>query len=353
LAASTLNEVAKLAGVSPATASRVLNGSARTPGTEIAERVRGAAMELGYIANAQAQALARASTGLIGLIVHDIADPYFSTIARGVQRAAAQHKKVVLLASTGGTPADEQEAVAAFAGRRADAIVIAGSRSTREEDHDDNTALARELERYRSNGGRVSVIGQQITGLSGEADGLQVVGIPNRDLSRDLALKLAGMPYQHFIAIAGPEGLSTSDDRLSGFQAGLAEAGKDAAQVLRVGFNREGGYRAGLMIAAQLAPGSPGVPTCIFAANDVMAIGTMAALRKRGIRVPKDIGLAGFDDIETLRDFRPGLSTVRLPLEEIGSQAISSVLPGAGPESGAPITGEVILRKSTALPETQ
>ena len=349
MAASTLNEVAQLAGVSPATASRVLNGSARVPGNEIAERVRSAAVELGYIANAQAQALARSSTGLIGLIVHDIADPYFSTIARGVQRAAERHHKAVLLASTGGTPADERIAVATFAARRADAIVIAGSRSTRTEDRDDNSALAGELERYRNNGGRVSVIGQAITGAGDGGTNLRVVGIPNEPLSRDLARQLAKLGYERFLVIAGPEGLSTSDERLAGFQAGLAEAGRGAARTIRVSFNRDGGYRAGLMLADQLSAAPGEVATCIFAANDVMAIGAIAGLRHRGVRVPKDVGLAGFDDIETLRDFRPGLSTVRLPLEEIGSQAIASALSDEGLALQPPVAGNVILRKSTAL----
>ena len=166
MTASTLSEVAKLAGVSPATASRVLNGSARTPAPDIAERVRQAADTLGYIANAQAQALAKSSSGLIGLIVHDIADPYFSAIAQGVQEAARQERRMVLLATTNGTPAEEKEAVAAFAARRAESIVIAGSRSTRSEDARANTELAAELDRYCRNGGRVGVVGQAILGVA-------------------------------------------------------------------------------------------------------------------------------------------------------------------------------------------
>src|ERR671911_2111635 len=108
VAASPLTEVARLAGVSPATASRVLNGSDRKPGPGVSERVRQAAEALGYIPNAQAQALAKSSSGLVGLIVHDIADPYFAAIARGVQEAAREQRKMVLLATTGGAPAEEK-----------------------------------------------------------------------------------------------------------------------------------------------------------------------------------------------------------------------------------------------------
>ena len=103
MSAVTLSQVAREAGVSLATASRVLNGSDRRPAEHIAERVRDAAESLGYVANAQAQALARSTTGLVGLVVHDIADPYFSSIAKGVQRRARTDRHQLLLAATDGT----------------------------------------------------------------------------------------------------------------------------------------------------------------------------------------------------------------------------------------------------------
>ena len=96
----TLDDVAALAGVSQPTASRVLNGSARTPSPAVVEAVRRAADELGYVSNAQAQALVRSHSGLVGLVVHDLADPYFSTIASGAQREAAQRGRQMLVATT-------------------------------------------------------------------------------------------------------------------------------------------------------------------------------------------------------------------------------------------------------------
>ena len=360
VAASTLTEVARLAGVSPATASRVLNGSARKPGPGVSERVRQAAATLGYIPNAQAQALAKSSSGLVGLIVHDIADPYFSAIARGVQEVAREQHKMVLLATTGGTPADEKEAVAAFAARRADAIVIAGSRSSRPEDASGNAELAAELDRYCRNGGHVGVVGQPVVG-AGELEGYHLVEVPNEQLAADLAGSLAASHSGDFVIVGGPEGLITSDDRIRGFQSGLAAAGRPAAEVLRASFNRAGGYEAGLQLAQRIRDARTGEAAddgakpnlCIFAANDVMAIGAAAALRSQGFKVPRDALIAGFDDIETLRDFRPGLSTVRLPLEEIGRLATLSTLgSGSGGEdghhdNGHAVTGQVTLRRST------
>jgi LacI family transcriptional regulator len=361
--ASTLTEVARLAGVSPATASRVLNGSARKPGPDIADRVRQAADSLGYIPNAQAQGLAKSSSGLIGLIVHDIADPYFAAIARGVQEAAREQGRMVLLATTAGAPGDEKEAVAAFAARRADSIVIAGSRSSREGDADGNADLAAELDRYCRNGGQVAVVGHPVVGAT-VTDGYHVVEVPNEELAASLASELAAVrPNDDFVVIGGPEGLFTSDDRIRGFQRGLAEAGRPPAEILRSAFNRAGGYEAGLTLAARIkAAGTEGkaeegdrnhgrVPgLCIFAVNDVMAIGAAAALRSEGLRIPRDATIAGFDDIETLRDFRPALSTVHLPLEDIGRIATRSAAGSAAADAGTtltPVTGQVTLRRST------
>ncbi|BAS09432.1 HTH-type transcriptional repressor PurR [Arthrobacter sp. Hiyo4] len=352
MAASTLTEVARLAGVSPATASRVLNGSARIPGKDIADRVRQAAESLGYIPNAQAQGLAKSSSGLIGLIVHDIADPYFAAIARGVQDAAREQHKLVLLATTEGAPDSEKEAVAAFAARRADSIVIAGSRTSRTGDREGNTELAAELDRYCRNGGHVGVIGHGIVGATA-ADGYHVVSVPNEELAAQLAAELAASREEDFVIVGGPEGLFTSDDRIRGFQRGLASAGLPAADVIRTDFTRAGGFEAGLALAARITASPPGTETkrlCIFAVNDVMAIGAAAALRSKGLRIPRDAAVAGFDDIETLRDFRPALSTVHLPLEEIGRQAASSAADPSADDAGSPpITGQVILRRSTEV----
>ena len=355
MAASTLTEVARLAGVSPATASRVLNGSARKPGKDIAERVRQAADSLGYIPNAQAQGLAKSSSGLIGLIVHDIADPYFAAIARGVQEAAREQRKMVLLATTGGGPAEEKEAVAAFAARRADSIVIAGSRSCRSEDQDGNAELAAELDRYCRNGGQVAVVGHPVVGATVQ-EGYHVVRVPNQELAGQLATELAAGWDGGFVIVAGPEGLLTSDDRVRGFQEGLERAGRGQAEVIRTAFNRSGGYEAGLQLAERIkaaqSSATAGGKLCIFAVNDVMAIGAAAALRAEGLRIPRDAAIAGFDDIETLRDFRPALSTVRLPLEDIGRFATRATGPQPNGEDAdhvhpGDVTGEVTLRRST------
>lgn len=345
MAGSTLVDVAQMAGVSLATASRVLNGSARKTGDEIAKRVRSTAETLGYVPNAQAQSLVKATSGMIGLIVHDITDPYFSTIARGVQDAARSQRKTVLLAATNGTPEEERSAVATFAARRVDSIVFAGSRTNRPEDQDDNAKLAAELDRYCRNGGRVGVIGYPIIGAT-MPEGYKVVSIPNEELAAELANKIAKVRSRDFIIMAGPDGRLASDDRIRGFQRGLAEAGTPTAHVMRTSFDRDGGYAAGLELAHRIKadrsfPAHSG-QLCILATTDMMAIGAVAALATTGIHVPDDVLVAGFDGIDLIRDFQPGQPTVVLPLRNIGRIAAGEKPTG----HDSTIQGNIVLARS-------
>ena len=338
----TLQDVAVRAGVSITTASRVLNGSARVPRPDVSDRVRQAALELGYVANANAQALAKAVTRLIGLVVHDIADPYFSSIARGVQLAARRHERQVLLANTDRDPQVERDTVLAFAAHRTDAIILAGSRWSSVDD----AALAEDLDRYRRNGGRVAVIGQRLLGAS-------AVLPENHAGAADLADALVADGHRRFAILAGPQALVTAIDRTTGFTSALAEHDLAPVATLFGEFTRDGGFEAAqrLVRSLQLSPAAGGRPLCVFAVNDVMAIGAIAAFREAGLQVPDDIQVAGFDDIPTLRDSVPGLTTVRLPLAELGERAVALTLGDAMGEVS--LRGEVVRRESTLLPRSR
>ncbi|GAB3008719.1 LacI family DNA-binding transcriptional regulator [Saccharothrix stipae] len=334
----TLAEVAKHAGVSLATASRVLNGSTRQVSEELRERVLGTARRLGYLPNASAQALARNSSVLVGLVVHDIADPYFSSIAAGVTRIAEDAGLVVVLGTTGRDARREVELVNTLRAHRARAVVIAGSRTT---DRSASRQLAEEITAFTAQGGRVACVSQAKLGTD-------TVVPANRSGARALARRLAALGHRRFAVLAGPPDLLVARDRLAGFKAGLADAGLDLpdANVIASGFTRDGGHAA----VADLIAARTGA-TCVFAVNDVMALGAMAALRDHGLRVPQDVSVAGFDDIPTLRDLVPALSTVRLPLEEMGERAARLVLDdvAAGPRT-VRVAGEVVLRASTSAP---
>ena len=337
--AVTLTDVAIKAGVSQPTASRVLNGSDRKPAPHVVEAVRKAADELGYVPNAAAQALARSATGLVGLVVQDIADPYFSSIAAGVQKASMAHRRQMMLAATLRDPAQELAMVEAFIAHRTDAIVLVGSRWSTPEATALSDRLKSSLARYTTNGGKVAVVGQPMPGAHGVVPN-------NRAGATSLARELMATGLRNFVVLSGPKRMKTASDRTAGFLAALAKEGLQPHGVIEGEFTRDGGYAAADQAIANLSLATQ--PACIFAVNDVMALGAMAALHDAGLRIPSDVQVAGFDDIPTLRDLRPGLSTVRLPLHAMGERVVELALDGAaGDLVVIRVPGEVVLREST------
>lgn len=338
----TLAQVAAAAGVSLATASRALNGSpGRTVRPDLAERVTAAAGQLGYSVNANAQAMARGTTNVVGLVVHDIADPYAAAIASGVMAAAADRDLLVSIASTASDPEMEVRHLKALHQQRARAVILAGSRFT---DPATAQAVRSIVATIAAAGGRVAAVGDGLRGVP-------TVRIDNRDGAAHLAGALCSLGYRRFAVLAGPEQLAICEARLTGFRHGLAEAGVRLAaeHVLTAQFTRDGGYVA-MRELLDLGVDAD----CVFAVNDVMAVGAMAALREQGYRVGADIALAGFDGIPTLRDIAPPLTTVTLPLAEIGRATLDLALDGP-PDSGTggPVfRGDVTVRESTPGAQT-
>ena len=332
----TLQDVADHAGVSLSTASRVVNDGSRRVGRSLADRVRVAVDELGYTANLQARAVATGQSTLVGVVVHDIADPYFSSIAAGLIGVAEARGLLVCISSTSATEAAEREYVALMHAQRARAVILIGSRSG---DAPARDALRAEIAAFTRSGGRAVCVGQDLLGVD-------TILPENAAGAEALARALAALGHRRFAVLAGPHGLLTARDRLDGFRAGLAawSVPLDPARVVHGAFTRDGGYEA---MSAVLAAGE--LPDCVFAVTDVMAVGALARLRADGIDVPGRIAVAGFDDILTLRDVYPPLTTVRLPLTRMGQMAAELVLSNAAPDRPrvVPVPGEVILRDST------
>jgi LacI family transcriptional regulator len=333
----TLQDVADHAGVSLTTASRVVNDGSRRVGRPLADRVNQAVAELGYTANLQARAVATGQSTMIGVVVHDIADPYFSSIAAGLIEAAAARGLLVCMASTSATEAAEREYVALMHAQRARAVIIIGSRS---DDAAARDALRAEIAAFTRSGGRAVCVGQDLLGVD-------TILPENAAGAEALAKALVAIGHRRFAVLAGPRGLLTARHRLEGFRAGLSawSVPLDPARVSYGGFTRDGGYEA---MSTILAAGEP-LPDCVFAVTDVMAVVALARLRAGGIEVPAGIAVAGFDDIHTLRDVYPPLTTVRLPLKRMGEMAAELVLGDTAPDRPriVPVPGEVILREST------
>lgn len=339
-----LADVAAAAGVSQASASRVLNGSVRRPQPEVAARVRAAAKELGYFPNAQAQALARSSASLMGLIVHDIADPYFSSIARGAQRGLAGSGVQLMLASTEREAGAEAEAIRTFMSYRTDAVLLVGSRG-----FDSDEQLGEAVNTYRKNGGRFAMIGQPLPSAGG-------VQVDNEGGAAALAESLLRNGYRRFFILSGGEHIITAAERMTGFSAKLKAAGLTAESVSHGAFSRDGGYlmMSELIASGALRPidGGPGIDVapekpCVFCVSDVMALGAIAAVRAAGWSVPEDVAIAGFDDIPTLADQHPTITTVRLPLEAIGRAGAEMLLHNGEVDRRLVIEGAPVIRAST------
>jgi LacI family transcriptional regulator len=340
----TLQDVADRAGVSLTTASRVVNDGPRRVAPPLAQRVNQAVAELGYTANLAARAVATGQSTLMGVVVHDIADPYFSSIAAGLIEVADAHQLLVCISSTSATEAAEREYVALMRAQRARAVILIGSRT---DGGAGREALCAEIAAFTRSGGRAVAVGQDLLGVD-------TILPENAAGAEALARAMVALGHRRFAVLAGPRGLLTARDRLDGFRAGLAawHVPLDAAEVFHGPFSRDGGYEA--MSAVLAAPGP--LPDCVFAVTDVMAMGALARLRAGGHQVPADIALAGFDDIGTLRDVYPPLTTVRLPLKKMGEMAAGLVLAEPWPDVPeartaaprvVPVPGEVILRDST------
>src|SRR5947207_5533527 len=330
-AAVRLQDVAAAAGVSLATASRSLHDGTRAPRAELRERVRQAAESLGYTSHGPAQALAKATTPVVGLIVHDIADPYFSALAIGAMRVAHDSGLLVLVGNTFRDRALELEYLARLKAQRARGVLLLASGFS---DAGYRTALHHELTSFEALGGRVACVSAH----GFEADSV----LPDhRAGARLVAEHLVGLGHRRIGVVTGPANLLTSRERMQGVRDRLRELGHPlpAERVVRSDFSRDGGRQATLELMARC----PDL-TAVFALNDMMAVGALTALRDDLHRaVPDEVSVVGYDDIALTRDLRPALTTVHLPLDEIGEHGMRLLL------SDRPLTARTVRVAATLI----
>ncbi|MFE3206227.1 LacI family DNA-binding transcriptional regulator [Embleya sp. NPDC059237] len=334
----TLQQVAARAGVSSATASRALHGSngTRIVGEELRKRVLDAARELRYVSNAPAQALARSTTSVVGVVVHDVADPYFAAIAAGAMGVAREHGLLVMLAATFRDPELELDYLARLRAQRARAVVLAGSGFA---DREFTRRLAAEVDAYRADGGHVIAVGSH--GIAADT-----VRPANRAGAALAVRHLYDLGHRRFGIVSGPRALTTVRDRLDGARRQLRSLGLPLTpdQVVDGGFTREQARTAARALLA-----GPSAPTALVVLNDVMAAGVLAALREDlGLRVPDQVSVVGFDDVPFAADLNPPLTTIRLPLADIGTQAMHMILTGptVTPRT-VDVDAELVIRSST------
>lgn len=326
----TLEDVARAAGVSLATASRVLNGSTRKVADSYRERVERAAAELGYSTNVSAQAIARGTSPVIALLVADIADPYFGLIASGVARGADEHGLIVTISVTERDPAREARTLRALRGQRPKGLILAASRAADASESD----TRHEIAEFARTGGRVVVLGAAGPDTRG-------IEIENRGGAEMLGRQMAALGYRRAIALAAADGVHTSDERLAGFRRGFADRDGVVDRVYRGDFRQDSGAE---MMSAALQDGVE-AGTLVFALSDVVAIGAMSAIRAAGREIGHDIAVCGFDDVPSSSDVTPTLTTVHVPLSDVGHEAFRAVVD----EDWTPgdLALDVVVREST------
>ncbi len=329
-----LIDVAERAGVSLATASRALSGREGVS-EEVAGRVRAVARELGYVANPYARTLAGGASSTVGLVVHQVDDPYFSEIASGVIEVAAEEGLLVQICHSGRDPDAELRQLRHLIAQRVGIILVAGSGYN---DPRVEAEARAELSEFQRQGGRVAVIGRH-------ALGVDAVLPDNEAGSRALAGHLLDLGHRRIAIAAGKEGLTTIADRIAGVSAALRQRGLDldSLPIVHSDFTRGGGRVA----AEQILCDHPET-TAIIALNDAMAIGVLSTLRAHHIPVPERMSVVGFDDVSVAADLAPSLTTIRLPMTDMGKMALSLALkPRAARPRRRPTGHLLVVRDST------
>ncbi|HEX3782108.1 MAG TPA: LacI family DNA-binding transcriptional regulator [Pseudonocardiaceae bacterium] len=322
----TLAAVARRAGVSTATASRVLNRSAGVSG-QVLIKVERAVRELGYVR--QRAPSAQRGSGAVCVVVFDDmvhyqADSFYGRLLVGAERAVVRGgRELVVLTAL--RRSQRASLLRFLCGGHVDGVVMVGMRE------DDGPARL-----VRAAGVPVSCVGRPPT-----AADLPYVDADNRGGAVAAVRHLVAAGRTAPATIAGPKDMIVATDRLAGFQQAMADNGFAAREtVFRGDFTAASGEHAMLRLLER----SPDTDA-VFVASDLMALGALRALRRRGIRVPEDIAVVGFDDDALARRTAPPLTTVRQPVEEMGALAVAGLLTG---ETGARIVPTTLVVRESA-----
>jgi LacI family transcriptional regulator len=300
----TIRQIADLAGVSIATVSRVVNGRGDVS-DETRELVQRIVREHGYSVNRTARGLSAGRTGFVGVTVPKVAPVFFSSILSGAAEALYEQDMRIVLCPTEHEHDREVSLLDRLMHGTTDGALLVLPEETNEE-----------LENLLNHGYRFVVV-DPLQPLNAR---IPAVSAANSSGANQAVRHLLDLGHRRIGAITGPEGWLATKERLEGYHAALASAGimPDPALELASDFQIPGGVEAAGRLLDLADP-----PTAIFAFNDNLAIGTMQTATARGLRIPDDLSVVGFDDLEWAQLMTPALTTVRQPLEEMGRMAVS------------------------------
>jgi LacI family transcriptional regulator len=337
----TIADVARVAGVSKSTVSRVLNDRTHHMRQGTRQRVLQAMDELGYRPSAVARSLVSKRTHTVGLLISDVGNPFYPEVIHGVEDVALAAGYDVFLCNTSYDLERGMAFVRSLADKQVDGTMLMSSSMSDE--------LVLELARHQI---PVVVLDWQL----GSVDGMVgTIAVDFRTGIRAAANHLVDLGHRHIAHVSGPAALRTACNRRDFFLDALADRGIDRATVTVVegNFRIDGGRQAMAALAALTER-----PTAVFAGNDLMALGIVWEARKRGLDVPQDLSVVGLDDILLAQQNVPPLTTVALPRYDIGSiamQMLLDLIPVAQESQSIPIYRETVsthlsVRQSTAPP---
>jgi LacI family transcriptional regulator, galactose operon repressor len=327
-----IKDVAAAAGVSAATVSRVLNAH---PSVSAAARTRvlAAVDALGYRPNAVARSLRTDQTRTLGLVISDVLNPYFTMLARSVEEEARALGYSVIIGNADEQPELQDHHIRNLLDRRIDGLLVSPT--------DGGSPLM--LDAAQS-GTPTVFVDRWIAGVD-----VPVVRADGRSAVRDLVAHLHGLGHRRLAIIAGPAATTTGSERVTAFRAALGEYGLELPEeyVGQGDFQAESGRRA---TEAFLALPEP--PEVVFAADNLMALGALDAMRARGLRVPDDIALAAFDDIPWFVHTDPPITAIAQPTGELGRaavRALAALIEGRRARS-VTLPARLVVRRSCGAP---
>lgn len=324
----TLEQVAELAGVSPSTVSRILNGTAAVSQAK-KDAVHAAIKELGFRPNPVARGLAGGKTLSIGVVTQIISSPFYGEALLGIERELERAGYVPLFVSGNWHEDDERKAIETLLSRRVDGVIVLAGRLA-------DAELAKVADSLP-----VVVVGRQLSRPQ-----LFSFSFDNREGARLATQHLVEQGHRRIAFIAGDLLHDDAVERQAGYFDALAAAGiaPDANLIVQSDYTEAGGMVAVSKLLERDAPF-----TALFASNDQMAIGACLGLHRRNLRVPDDVSLVGFDDLIMARYAMPPLTTVRQSVYEIGTEAAKAMLDmlrGTSPKAALP-GPELVVREST------
>ncbi len=329
---ATIQDVARLAGVSTATVSRALAQPSRVTRT-LRERVIGAVDELGYEPNVAARSLRTARSSRILVSVPDISNAFYFNVIRGAEEAARQAGYSIILGDTRNDPDVEDEYAAMLKTKEVDGLLFLGGR------------VPETLRRMCAKATPAPIV--NACELSPDL-GVPGVHIDNEAAARDVLTYLVSLGHRRIGVLSGPLEILLCQERLRGAQAVAAEARLPPLAVLSGPFS----VQTGEELAPQLLAATG--CTALFCFSDEIAMGAIDALRRHGLRCPEDVSVVGFDDIRFARVFGPPLTTIRQPAARIGQEAVRilcEILAGnTAPVRSVMLPYDLVVRKSTAAP---